>query len=464
MPKKPSTRRPAPQPAVNKQLIANAIMQNMFGISGYNPGSDAKHTRMYAEYGYPTTLTFENYYDMFERNGLAAAGVNRAIETCWQEYPTLLEYEDTHDETSQESDIADHFKRLNFWGNLVEADRYSRIGEYAGVIFRFRDGKRFDEPVDSVSGGLDGIAEIIPVMQSQLKPSAWITDPENEYYGKVAMYQFQEAAMDTNMSNMKVRQFQVHPDRVHIWSKDFTVWGRPVLKAGFNDLLTIQKIIGAGGEGFWKNAKSAPVLQMDKEAKAEKLAQFLGVKTDEIADAMDEIVSDWQKGYDQMLMLHGMEAKTINVQLPLPEQFIMAPLQSYAASLSIPLKILLGSQSGERASTEDAKEWNKTCNSRRNTYIKPNVMRIIEKLVKYGVLPDFDWYLLWPDLTESTTEEKMALADKMAAITDKLVKIGMQGFTDDEIREVAGWEPLALPKPKRDKTTDRKTLDDLPTD
>lgn len=147
-----------------------------------------------------------------------------------------------------------------------------------------------------------------------------------------------------------------------------------MLEAGYNDLLTLEKVSGAGGEGFWKNAKSSPVLEVDKEADIAKLAQMLGVETSEIADKMDEVVGDWQKGFDQLLMLQGIEAKTLGVTLPQPAEFYNTALQSFAASIEMPLKILVGTQTGERASTEDAKEWSQTISSRRTNRVIPLIM------------------------------------------------------------------------------------------
>jgi hypothetical protein len=140
----------------------------------------------------------------------------------------------------------------------------------------------------------------------------------------------------------------------------------------------------------------------------------------------------------------------------------MGALQSLAASISCPLKILIGSQSGERASTEDSKEWAKTCNARNTKMVKPNIRRIIrEKLVKFGVLPKADWYLLWADLTESSTEEKLGAAEKMSKIIKDLRGSGEPDpWTGSEVRETAGWEALKeekiKPRPKPDPSEDEK--------
>lgn len=424
-------------------------------------GGDTKHPNFYRDYGYPESLVFANYHQAWERNGLAKAGIERPIETCWQEFPKLVEYEDTHDKTPLEKEIAKAFEKLQFWSNISEADKYSRVGEYSGVIFRFRDNQAFDQPVTTVVGNLDGLAEIIPAWQGQLTADEFYQDDTQENYGQVKMYTFNESAVKTANGQTQVRNMRVHPDRVHIWSRNSTIWGTPALKGGWNDLLTCQKIIGAGGEGFWKNAKAAPVLEVEKDANLNQLAQMLSTTLQGLPDKLDEIISDYQKGFDKMFMIQGMKANAQSITMPDPKEFFNNALMSYAASLSIPLKILVGSQSGERASTEDAKEWNKTCNSRRTNFIRPNIMRIIERLVKYKILPEKDWYLLWGDLTEATTAEKIDQAKKMADIQKVYEGSGQQVFTPDEVRETAGWtEPIdepALPKRAKESKTSNIT-------
>lgn len=440
-----------------KQYLVNAVsrsIQTMF--PGYAIGGDTKHTNFYRDYGYPDTIDFRQLHQMWRRNGIAKAGVTRPVETCWQELPFLQEKEDTHDRTPLELVIDAEFDRLNFWTNLAKADEYSRVGSYAGVIFRFRDGLKFDQPVSRIQNGLAGVAEIIPAWQGQLTPAEYYTDELDERYGHVKMYQFTESAIDLSTSVSHQRQMLVHPDRVHIWSRDSAIYGESVLEAGFNDLITMQKIIGAGGEGFWKNAKSAPILNVDPLQNISMLSKMLGTTEEGLGDKIDEIVGDYQTGLDKSLLLQGMKIETLQVNLPDPEKFFLVALQSFAASLSIPLKILVGSQSGERASTEDAKEWNKTCMSRRLTYVKPNVMAIIQRFIQYGILPAREWYLLWADLTESSTAEKCDIGNKMADINKKMEIHGEQVFTGQEIRETLGWQGSTVATvPKRDKTQDK---------
>lgn len=426
-------------------VMANAAMRRLDVMF---PGffALAKHNH-YADFGYPTTLSFQQLHDMYLRNGIAHAGVDKTILKTWQDMPFLLEKERDGSEgaeskeTKLESDIRQRFNDLRVWQHLAEADRRSLVGAYSGVILRFADSRRFQEPVQRVPGGLLGIVELIPAWEGQLTVSEWDMDELSETYGQPKMFAFNEANVATGKTNH--RQFNIHPDRVIVWSKDGTVHGRSMLEPGYNDLMTLEKISGAGGEGFWKNAKSAPVFEVDKEAKIAEMAKAMGIQPTELADKMNEQVDDWQKGFDKLLMVQGMQAKTLGVTLPSPEHFFAIALQSFAASIPIPLKILVGSQTGERASTEDAAEWAQTNNSRRNNVVVPNITTFVQRLERVGILPAKDWFIDWTDLTESSMAEKVDRALKMADTNQKMKDSGEIVFTHEEIRAVVDLEPLS---------------------
>ncbi|WP_425061839.1 anti-CBASS protein Acb1 family protein [Roseovarius confluentis] len=420
--------------------MANAATRRVSSMfPGYFEGYKHNH---YADFGWPENLTFDQYYQTYCRNGLARAAVRKTVRKCWEDIPFLAEREEKHDETEIEKAIRQKFSDLRLWQRFAEADRRSMVGCYSGVILRFADSRLFREPVDTVPGGIDGLVEVIPAWEGQLMVADWDTDETSETYGQPTMFNFNEAQVG-NEHQGKNRSFEVHPDRVIIWSEDGTVHNRPSLEAGYNDLLTLEKITGAGGEGFWKNAKSAPVIEVNKDAQLDAMAQAMDVSKDDLVDAMNTQVEDWQKGFDKMLMLQGMEAKTLGVTLPIPEHFRAGALENFCASVEIPKKILVGMQTGERASTEDANEWAQTCNGRRSDMVIPNIMTFVNRLEAFGVLPERDWFLVWTDLTESGMGEKIERAGKMADVNQKMAKGGELVFTPEEIRAAVDLEPLS---------------------
>lgn len=438
------------------RLVVNEATRSLGRMfPGFFPGM-VKHDHN-KDFGYPETLTFDLLYRMYRRNGIASAGVNKTILKTWQQSPWLLEKErdgsegGTKKETPLERDIRQRFEDLRVWQNLAEGDRRSLVGRYAGVILRLADGQMFDQPVGRVPGGLEGIVELIPAWEGQLEVAEWDQDQRSPTYGEPTMYQFTEAAV----GDSKVKRLaRIHPDRVIVWSADGTLNGESYLAPGYNDLMTLEKVSGAGGEGFWKNAKSAPVLEVDKEAQITQMAQAMGVQPSEIADAMNEQVEAYQKGFDNLLMLQGIQAKTLSVNLPSPEHFFAVALQSFAASIMMPVKILVGNQTGERASSEDAADWAQTIMSRRATVVIPNIMELVNRLERFGILPEKDWFLDWQDLTEASMAEKIERASKMADVNQKMSGSGEIVFTGDEIREAVDLEPLSDADKFRDEGQD----------
>jgi uncharacterized protein len=417
----------------NQTWIANAVRRLESVFPGYFQTSKHNHN---ADFGWPDALDFKMLHRMYCRNGLARAGVDKTVLKTWQTSPELWESEEAK-ESDLEATIRKRFADLRLWQAFAEADRRSMVGGYAGIIVRYRDSKAFDQPVDRVNGGLDGIAEVIPVWAGQLEVSDWVHDQRSEDYGKPKMFRFNEASVMHNSGQN--RAFSVHPDRVLVWSADGTVHSRSCLEPGYNDLLDAEKVKGAGGEGFYKSASGRQVLEADKDASMEAMARGMGVAPSELATAMNDQVSDFQSGFDKMLWLQGMTAKTLSITLPSPEHFFAAPVQSYAASINIPMKILVGTQTGERASSEDAADWALVNMARRANQAIPTINSFVQQLERVGILPERDWHINWADLTDATLELKIGRAERMAKINQTSLD---PLFTGDEIRGVVGYEPI----------------------
>ena len=75
----------------------------------------------------------------------------------------------------------------------------------------------------------------------------------------------------------------------------------------------------------------------------------------------------------------------------------------------------------------------------------PAIMEFVNRLERFGILPERDWFLSWADLTEAGIGEKIDRADKMASINERASRTGLGEvvFTSDEIRETVGKEPLS---------------------
>ena len=72
----------------------------------------------------------------------------------------------------------------------------------------------------------------------------------------------------------------------------------------------------------------------------------------------------------------------------------------------------------------------------------PVLREFINRLERFGIIPERDWIIDWSDLTDATQSERMARATAMADINTKTQAADMPPFTPDEIREAAGFEAL----------------------
>lgn len=437
---------------VNKSIATFMVntarrLDNVFPNMGFENKS-ASHR---SEFLLPSTLSFPDFYDKFDRNGIAEGSVEQTALQTWEDYPQFAEDDDHDDDTPRESELKKKLGELRFWQKVVETDRRGMVGDYSGLILRIADDKDFNEPLEVMNSGLDALVEVIPAWEGQLKVSDWYSNPKDEMYGQPKMFQFNESGVGAKREMQ--RAFDIHPDRVLIWSRDGTVHGRSMLKAGFDDLMTMERIVGAGGEAFRRNATGRPILETHENVNIDDLRRGLGVETDpEIADAMAKQVEDFSEGFDKFLMLQGMSAKTLDAKIGNPEHPFAIALQSYCASWPIPAKVLVGSQTGERASSEDSQIWKKFNNARRENICKPNLMELIARLRKFGIVDDIDWLIQWSDLTESTMPEKIDRASKMNEMNAKSVDEPI--FLNEEIREVMGYKEIVLPEEDDDEDDD----------
>lgn len=422
-------------------ILANALTRR---VSTLFPGhfEGIKHNH-YLDFGYPETVTFELLLHMYRRNALARAAVLKTIDKVWQDTPKFRESEAAHPETPLEINIRQHVNSIRGWQMLKTSNARSLVGGWSATILLFEDGQPLSAPV-SIGMGADitFLAGMLPVWQDQISVSEWNTDELSTDYGKPSMYTFNEQALvsESGISTRPRRVVPVHPDRVIIWSADGTPFGTSMLEAGYNDLISIEKVAGAGGEAFWKNAKGGSILKLDEDMEIEELKRALGVSTNaELIEAMNDQLEDFARGYDKALLLQNMTLETPNIVMPSPEWFRRGPLENFAASVGIPTRILVGMQSGERASTEDAREWSQTCMARREDVTHPSLLAFIERLEQFGLVPENDWHVDQPDLTEATQAQKVANTVAMADIDKKAAE---PVFTVDEYRAAAGYGPL----------------------
>lgn len=401
--------------------------------SGGYDGADTLHN-VYLDFGYPVKVEFSHAWNMYRRFGIARNVADLPVITTWTTLPEIVAPEAFVRELERLA------KRTKLWRRIIDLDKRQRIGRYAGLFVRVRDGKAPSEPIDKL-GGAGAVVQFVPLYEGQLRISKTDNNAMSERFGLPEMYEYTSSTTGNKNENIAVT-FEIHHSRVIIAAEgadDGGVLGVSALEAPYNSLLDLRKIIGAGGEGFYRNAAQSVVFKLDDTSQAQGLASLL----DEFNENFDEFTRDRMR---KALWTPGLTPETLQSSLAAPGEFFNNALNDVAAAARIPATILIGQQTGRLASTEDGRNFLSGINSRREDDAGEMVAAVLDWLIQYGALPFAEYEIVWDDLLALSDTERLANSDKMADINVKQFNSGgAPVFTEAEIREAAGFDPDELP-------------------
>lgn len=441
--------------AVNAALNQAAIFNSNFRQSFGNQGADTKRPCAWREYGWPDHVGFKDFYNLYDRQGVAYGVVNRLTDKCFETNPWVIEgdeFDESKKETPWDKEFKAFAKRSQLWQAFHEADRRRLVGRYSGMILQIKDGGAWDQPVTLAR---PVIKKIIPAWEGQLEPVDLITDQNDENYGEPTFWQYKEGEVKSSGdTSIAPRNLKIHPDRIIIigdWRE-----GRSYLKAAYNSFVNLEKIEGGSGEGFLKNASNRMGVNFDAAANLQQIATQYGLKdVASLHQAFNDAAADLNNGIDRLLITQGATVQQLVSQVPDPTAHYGISIQTISASTGQAAKIISGMQSGERASTEDLKDFNKLGQGRRTGQLSTDARVVVEhvqRIKMVSLVPGQDYEIMWDDLTESSQGEKLGFADTMATVNQKSAGGGdVPPFTNAEIREAAGYEgtpDVTIPKLK----------------
>lgn len=419
--------------AVNHALNDARMARARMGLMAPTMGLDNKRHSAWCEYGFPEKVTYENLYALYRRGGIAHGAVEKLVGKCWQTNPEIIEGDDadeSKDETAWEKNTKKVFtKRL--WRAFAEADRRRQVGRYAGILLHINDSRTWDQPVFRGKS----LKKVTIAWAGSLTVSEWVTDQKSADYGQPKQWKYVES-----LPNGGTNQRFVHPDRVFILG-DYSNGAIGFLEPGYNACVSLEKVEGGSGESFLKNAARQLNVNFEKEIDFNNLASLYGVSIDELQDKFNEVAGEMNRGNDVLMTTQGATVAPLVTAVADPSATYNVNLQTFAASVDIPVKVLVGMQTGERASTEDQKYFNARCQSRRGD-LSFEIEDFSDKLIDLKIIdPVSEKTVIWDDLNEQTGTEKLANAKTMAEINQTFQGSGENpAFSREEIRTAAGYE------------------------
>ena len=433
--------------ATNHALNDYRMARSRMALLGPGMGLDEKRRETaYCEFGWPERIEFSDLYSLYRRGGVAFGAVEKIVSNCWKTAPWIIEGDDqdnAKDETPWERSNNPLFRGGRLWRSFAEADRRRLVGRYSGLLIQLRDSGRWDEPVKRKGAA---VVKLIPAWAGSLKPATINDNPQDEGYGQVTKWQYTEASA----SGASGRQIDIHPDRVFIlgdWQSDAIGF----LEPAFNNFVNLEKVEGGSGESFLKNAARQLSVNFDKEVDLARIASMYGVSVEELQQKFNDAAREVNRANDLLLITQGATTTPLVAPVSDPTPTYNINIQTVAAALDIPSKVLVGNQTGERASSEDLKSFNARCQSRRNGDLAFDIHDFVAHLTRIGVIkPISEYTVMWDDLTEPTSADKLTNAKTMAEINSASLATGQIVFEPDEIREAAGYDPLEGGEPLPD--------------
>lgn len=435
-----------PQQIVNtSDLELRASRESL--LNGLIGALDAKRPTAWCQYGYPTEVRFDQLMTAYQRGGPGHGAVHRLLDKCWQERPRIKNPADDQ-ETKWEKAVDKVLSGIQAWKKLRDFDRRNLVGRYAGLIYRVADSKLLREPLVRASK----LVDIVPVFENQLRVTEWHgdeTDADN--FGKPKMFQYQ--TRDPRLSDTQAQPEQwvdVHPSRVQILAEGSVgnmFEGVPLLLAGYNHLVDLEKIAGGSAEGFLKNSARQISIAFDKDATPQVITQNAdGTPSGKgVRDVLNDQMRALNRNIDAAIVTQGATAQPLQTQMADPQHPFEVAANLFAASVQIPFTILFGQQTGRLASDEDKADMLTRCVSRQINELTPMLEEFVKRMQDCGVIEKGEFEIEWPPLDAPGDDEKYAQLGKLTAAMQQAQQAGIAEplFDANELRGVAGFEERA---------------------
>jgi len=378
--------------------------------------------------GYKAELTVDDYRLRYSRNPIARRVVDSLPKATWKGVGELIENDDPTTITEFEDAWFDLSYKHRVWAMFNRADRAAGIGSFA-VLLIGAPGK-LETPLPKKSGDA-GILYLAVHGEGAVVVKEWETGFENPRFGLPNVYTLK--IKNPNQSGATIEK-QVHWTRcIHVADGllDNDVYAEPRLKCVWNNLDDLDKVVGGGSEAFWLRAHQGYQFDLDPEVILDEKGE----------QDLKEEVDEFMNGMRRAIRTRGMKVTTLGSDTADFGPSVDAIMKLISAGSTIPMRIIMGSERGQLASTQDADNWDERINDRRSEFAEPFVVRpFIDRLIEYGYLPKPEWYdVRWP-VTEMSDTEKAAFAERLASVNQKA---GETVVLANEIRDHAfGWEPL----------------------
>lgn len=310
--------------------------------------------------------------------------------------------------------------RLGLSFYLPAFDTVSLSGKFAVLFLSFADDQNLETPVNP--GSLSDPEDLVYVSiyaeaNTKIK---YDTDPKSPRFGQPDTYE-----LTSNVGGKDVKIGPVHWTRcIHVAQNGLgsRVEGHPLLENVYHLLQDILKVTSSSGEGAWRTLDPGVIVtsQPNFEAPAvDAWSEALG-ELEEDTDTMGELTDslrNWVNGLERFLISEGFDVEVLDGSITDPTPTLIGYIKLIAGATGIPLRLLLGNEAGELASSQDERNWADVIMARQTQVIEPLLLRpVINRLIWAGALPDSGegYTVEWNPLHKIDASEQVAIAEQAA--------------------------------------------------
>lgn len=412
-------------------LVSRVEWGHNAGLSYFDPSTGKYGRSMNDALGYPPTLTYAEYRARYERGGIAERIVEAYPRATWGGEISFQENPDPNDYTPFEQAADDLFDRLGAWNKLRRADVLAGLGDYSVVLIGAPGA--LNTPLTKVSKPED-VLYLSPGPQISAKIETLESDPTSPRFGLPLFYSV-NAGTAQNADFTKVHYTRI----VHVaeGALENDLYGKPRLRAVWNRLDDLDKILGGGAEAAWK--RMDPGLQIDIDPEIE-----LSVEEE---DRLDAELDEYHHGARRHLRTRGGKISPLAANVAAFGSNATAIMEQISGTSGIPRRILIGSERGELSSLQDRDNWADRVTERRREFASPLILSLLYRFIEIGALPQpaGKVNVVWPEIEELNSAQKATVAGALANANQAQFNAdGRIIIEPDEIRaRVFGMSPLA---------------------
>lgn len=402
---------------LNSSLFSG-IRRNLQGFLGYSYGGDRD---IYTSLGWPREIRFKDYLARYTRQGLARRVVDAYPNATWRLPPDVFEEMDSEITTPFEEAwrMMIRNRNIRFFNNIRRIDRMSGVGSYGVLFLGFDDAGKTAEPFKNPVKRGSRLVYLQPYFENSVEIKEYEDNPADPRFGLPKIYRLNPEINGMEMEKgrpISRPQFMLPSQDVH-WTRvihvadntdDSPLFGKPRMEPVFNDLMAIELVVGGASEAFWKfgfpgiSFENLPDTEIDY--------------TDEEKSALQSEIEDYMHGTQRYLRLQNIAAKVLNHGFSDPKATVEVLLGDVSSGTGIPTRVLMGSESGSLASTQDRENWWDRVDERKAHHCDDLMRDIIDRLILIGALPEpdrGDYEVKWPDTRALDEKSRAELTEKL---------------------------------------------------